>query len=103
MNLRKNDSATNTANAGKSNDPYVPEGHGRTDEQIRADVHELLTQKEAQSVDGLSLSVRDGIVTLEGDVQSQADRQRVCDLIRAIPSVKRVEDELRASSGGRAS
>jgi osmotically-inducible protein OsmY len=102
MTFGKNDRATDTANSGKAKDPYVPDGHGRTDEQIRADVHELLTNQAGQSVSGLSLSVKDGIVTLEGEVQSQAEQQRVSNLLRAVPSVKRVENKLRLAGGGQA-
>jgi osmotically-inducible protein OsmY len=94
MNLRKNDSATDTANSGKADDPYVPDGHGRTDEQIRADVHELLT-RERQTIKGLALSVRNGIVTLQGELDGQVDAQRLAQLIGALPSVRGVEDKLR--------
>ena len=98
MNLRKNDSATKTANSGRADDPYVPDGHGRTDEQIRADVHELLT-REAQGIQGLSLSVKNGVVTLQGELHSQADSQRLTQLSRSLPSVKGVEDKLRSAGG----
>lgn len=63
---------------------YRPEGHGRTDEQIRADVHELL-QKESGSHGQLDLEVAEGIVTLKGKLEGEAD---LLERIRAIPSVK---------------
>ena len=94
MGFGKNDRATDTANSGRAKEAYVPDGHGRTDEQIRADVHELLTTQAAQSVNGWSLSVRDGVVTLQGEVLSQSEQQRMSDLIRNLPSVKRVDNKL---------
>ena len=100
MTFGKNDRATDTANAGRAKDPYVADGHGRTDEQIRADVHERLMTEAAASVSGLSLSVKDGIVTLQGEVQSLADQQRVSNLVREVPSVKRVENNLTVLSEG---
>jgi osmotically-inducible protein OsmY len=97
MTLRKNNDATKTANSGQADHPYVPDGHGRTDEQIRADVHQLLG-KEAQNISGLFLSVQDGVVTLQGEVQSHADQQRVSQQIRALPSVKSLDDRLRLAA-----
>jgi osmotically-inducible protein OsmY len=63
---------------------YHPEGHGRTDEQIRADVHELL-QRESGAHKQLDLEVADGVVTLKGTLQGETD---LLERIRAIPSVK---------------
>jgi osmotically-inducible protein OsmY len=93
MGFGKHDRATDTANSGTARDPYVPQGHGRTDEQIRADVHELLTTR-AHGVTNLSLSVIDGVVTLRGEVDSSAQQQYASELIRDVPSVRRVENRL---------
>lgn len=68
---------------------YKAEGHGRTDEQIRADVHEVL-QKAAPSQSSLELEVADAIVTLKGD---HADRDKLVERIRAVPSVKDVRTQ----------
>jgi osmotically-inducible protein OsmY len=78
-------------------DAYVPEGHGRTDEQVRADVQERLSTAEdlGERTRALSISVGNGIVTLEGEVESATMQQRLLELIRAVPSVKGVEDKLR--------
>jgi osmotically-inducible protein OsmY len=78
-------------------DSYVPEGHGRTDEQIRADVQEKLsTEKDLSATStALAIVVADGRVTLQGEVASRGVQQRLLDLIRSVPSVKGVESKLR--------
>src|SRR4051812_33657121 len=76
-------------------DKYAPEGHGRTDEQIRADVHEALRGEADKDPAGVSVSVGDGIVTLRGQIADEGERRRLAELVRAVPSVKDVKDELR--------
>lgn len=77
-------------------DKYVPEGEGVTDEQIRADVHEALAGDDALSSGSLSVSVKDGLVTLAGQATPQTVKQLV-DKVRALPSVRDVRDETKAS------
>jgi osmotically-inducible protein OsmY len=78
-------------------DKYVPEGQGRTDEQIRADVHEALRGAEGSDTSSLSVNVQDGIVTLGGKI-SQAEHAQVLELVRGVPSVKDVRDQSQAQS-----
>lgn len=92
--LHKND--RKGANSGRAADPYVPEGHGDTDEQIRADVHErLIDEGHAHA---LTLRVEDGVVAVAGEVASEPERLRLVAIIRAVPSVKHVEDQLRVAA-----
>lgn len=79
-------------------DKYAPEGHGHTDEQVRADVHEALRGADVKDASALSISVGDGIVTLGGRVASQDEQQRIEQLLSSIPSVKEVRNDL--SVGG---
>jgi osmotically-inducible protein OsmY len=83
------------ANAGRPEHPYVPEGQGHTDEQIRADVHERLSDDSSARL--LSVSVQDGIVSLGGEVESDHESQRLMAIVAAIPSVQGVENRLRVS------
>ncbi|MDB4973238.1 MAG: hypothetical protein JWN48_1579 [Myxococcaceae bacterium] len=77
-------------------DSYSPSGQGRTDEQIRADVHAALTGVDGQKEQTLSVSVQDGIVTLSGRVKSRDLQQKVLEQVRAVPSVSEVRDQLQA-------
>jgi len=79
-------------------DKYKPEGHGRTDEQIRNDVQQALVGEDGKQTTGLSVSVGDGIVTLGGRVESQDEQRRLTELVRGVPSVKEVRDELKVES-----
>jgi osmotically-inducible protein OsmY len=74
---------------------YTPDGHGRTDEQIRADVHAALTGSAGAPAHGIAVSVGDGIVTLSGTVSSEEERSRLVEQVRAIPSVKDLRDQTR--------
>jgi len=80
-------------------DNYAPQGHGRSDEQIRADVHDALQKLHASqpaAAEQLSISVDAGVVTLSGRAASQAEQRRIVELVRAIPSVRELRDQLRA-------
>lgn len=74
-------------------DKYVPEGHGRTDEQIRADVHEALSSQSGLATGSLSVNVKDGLVTLSGKLGDSSASSAVVERIRAVPSVRDVRDE----------
>jgi osmotically-inducible protein OsmY len=77
---------------------YTPDGHGRTDEQIRADVHGVLERDPGASASGLALTVGDGIVTLSGSFRSEEERSQTIAAIRGIPSVKDLRDQTRIES-----
>jgi len=73
-------------------DKYVPDGDGRTDEQIRADVHEALSAQGGAESGALSIDVKDGLVTLGGVGEGSA-RTELIERIRALPSVRDVRYE----------
>ena len=70
---------------------YTPDGHGRTDEQIRADIHQVLSSDPARSA--VAVTVADGMVTLTGEFVDDADRQRLCEDLRDLPSVRGLNDQ----------
>ena len=76
---------------------YVPEGHGQSDEQIRADVQEKLSgQRDLGATStALAIVVAEGVVTLQGEVASRGVQQQLIELIRSVPSVKEVDSKLR--------
>jgi osmotically-inducible protein OsmY len=79
-------------------DSYVPRGEGTTDEQIRADVHEALRLSRNGVHQELRLSVRDGVVTIAGDVASHGERERIEGVIAGVRSVKSVRSQLHAGN-----
>jgi len=73
-------------------------GHA-SDEQIRQRVHERLTQQSILAEARLSVSVEDGIVTLEGEVPDEIERGELTELVRTIPEVRHVRSsELKLAS-----
>ena len=94
-------SKTGTGGSADTRNPewesYVPEGHGQSDEQIRADVQETLSHERdlGATSTALSVVVADGRVTLQGEVASRGVQQRLLELIRGVPSVRGVESKLR--------
>jgi osmotically-inducible protein OsmY len=72
---------------------YVPEGHGRTDEQIRADIHDVLSAHGGTDTTSLSIDVKDGLVTLGGKLGQGSASSSIVERIRAVPSVREVRDQ----------
>jgi osmotically-inducible protein OsmY len=72
---------------------YVPEGHGRTDEQIRADIHQALSSESELDTGSLTIEVQDGLVTLNGQLGEGSASSTVIERIRAVPSVRDVRDQ----------
>jgi len=76
---------------------YAPSGHGQTDEQIRADVHAVLSETQIGQPSSLEVSVLDGIVTLSGEVNDASEWRRIREKIRSVPSVKDVRDQSKSA------
>lgn len=86
----KRSEPTRGADSGKAAEPYVPEGHGGTDEQIRADVHELLMKEGGHTETAPSITVENGVVTLVVQGAQSSELDSLIEKIRAVPSVKGV-------------
>lgn len=82
-----------TSNAGDTS-------HRATRVRSDASMHDLLCERLWRSgldVSEVSLTVRDGEVTLEGAIGSRGDRERVEDAIEHIPGVRSVENRIRVA------
>jgi osmotically-inducible protein OsmY len=75
-------------------------GHTHSDEQIRAHIQQRLLKERAPRARHLLVSVGQGVVTLSGEVDDEAERRRLTDLVRGVGSVREVHDEL-STPGGR--
>ncbi|MET0343773.1 MAG: BON domain-containing protein [Polyangiales bacterium] len=96
-----NQASTKTHTADTRNpewESYAPKGEGRTDEQIRADVHQALVKQKDASGQALSIEVKDGVVTLSGRIDGDQRRQEVEKLVRSVPSVRDFRDQLQSGS-----
>jgi osmotically-inducible protein OsmY len=74
-----------------------PKGYTRSDDRIREDVCERLTDDPYIDASDINLNLKDGVVTLEGRVDERWMKHRVEDLIDACPGVKSIENRLTVS------
>lgn len=84
-------------NAGKG-----PKGWSRSDQRVREEVCERLTEDRLLDARGVEVSVADGVVTLRGEVPGSSDAAHAEMLARGAPGVRDVVTELRHAPGTRA-
>jgi osmotically-inducible protein OsmY len=76
-----------------------PIGYMRTDERIREDASERLTDDWAVDARNIELSVSKGEITLNGTVSSRDQKRRAEDLVEDLSGVKHVQNNLRVDEG----
>jgi osmotically-inducible protein OsmY len=74
-----------------------PRGYRRSDERIREDVCDCLTDDAQLDASNLEVTVKDCEVTLAGSVNRREDKRRAEDLAESISGVKDVRNNLRVS------
>ena len=62
---------------------------------IHRSIEEALERRAEREAAHIELKVRDGVVTLEGRVNSLSDKSVVLDLVRHAPAVRGIDDRLR--------
>jgi hypothetical protein len=77
-----------------------PRGYRRSDERIREDVCECLTDDERIDATNVQVEVKDCEVTLSGTVNSREEKRRAEDLIERLSGVKDVHNTLRVVNEG---
>lgn len=78
-----------------------PKGYSRSDERIKEDICERLSQDPRIDASEISVECRGGMVMLEGTVEDRATKHRVEDLVDACSGVKDIQNHLGISSGQR--
>jgi osmotically-inducible protein OsmY len=76
-----------------------PSDYTRSDERIREDANDRLTENPRVDARSISVMVTDGEVTLSGTVNNRMDKRRAEDCVEAISGVKHVQNNLRVKSG----
>lgn len=71
-----------------------PKGYKKLDERIREDVCERLTFSQAIDASGFEVHVSEGLVSLEGVVESREQKRMAEELIEDLPGVKGVHNHL---------
>ena len=78
--------------------PHVgrgPRNYQRSDERIREDVSEILTQHGQVDASDIEVDVRNGEVTLRGTVDSRRSRRMAEDAVEDVPGVRDVHNDRR--------
>lgn len=79
-----------------------PKGYRRSDERIREDACELLTEDDRIDASNVEVAVSESEVTLTGTVNSRDEKRRAEDLAERISGVRDVHNHLRiVNEGGR--
>lgn len=76
-------------------------GHTHSDEVIRSHIQQRLTKERAPRASRLIVSVGEGVVTLRGEVDDEIERRRLLDMVREVPSVRELRDELETRAGSK--
>ena len=76
-----------------------PKGYRRSDERIRDDVNDRLTDDAWLDASHIEVAVENGDVTLSGTVTSRDAKRRAEVLAEAVSGVDNVQNNLRADSG----
>ncbi|HWK65044.1 MAG TPA: BON domain-containing protein [Rhizobiaceae bacterium] len=80
-----------------------PKGYVRSDERIREDINDRLTDDWSLDATDIDVQVAEREVTLTGEVASRADKRRAEDIAESVSGVTNVQNNLRIkqqSTGG---
>lgn len=75
-----------------------PRNYTRSDARITEDLNERLTEDDYFDAGDVTVSVKDGVATLDGTVESRWMRHRAEDIAAACSGVRDVRNELRVGS-----
>ncbi|MDR6624121.1 BON domain-containing protein [Caulobacter segnis] len=76
-----------------------PKGYRRSDERIREDVSDRLTDDAWLDAQGVEVMVQDAEVTLTGTVRSREDKKRAEAIAETVSGVDHVQNNLRVDRG----
>jgi osmotically-inducible protein OsmY len=78
-----------------------PKGYSRSDERIREDINDRLSDDVFVDATEIEVSVNQGEVTLTGTVNERGMKRRVEDIAEDVSGVKNVENRIRVSTAQR--
>jgi CBS domain-containing protein len=72
-----------------------PKGYQRSDDRIREDIHERLTDDAMLDASEIEVEVRNREVILTGSVRSRTEKRRAEDVVESVTGVAHVQNNLR--------
>ena len=100
---RSSDRSSDRGETRQSHRGKGPVGWQRSDERIREDANDRLTDDPRVDASNITVTVQSGEVTLNGTVPSRNEKRRAEDLAEAISGVKHVQNNLRVADGAASS
>lgn len=76
-----------------------PRGYRRSDERIREDINDRLSDRPDLDASNVEVNVANGEVTLTGNVNNRRDKRLAEDISENVSGVQNVENRLRVSQG----
>src|SRR5437868_14493003 len=76
-----------------------PKNYQRSDERIREEVCERLTDDDYVDASGIEVSVEQGVVLLAGSVDDRRTKRRAEDVAESVRGVKDIQNQLRVVGG----
>ena len=64
-----------------------------SDSELQRDVRQALVREPGIDAEGIEVRVQDGVVTLTGNVRSEAESWSAADAVRRVPGVQSVVNE----------
>src|SRR5690606_13938578 len=74
-----------------------PKDYTRSDERIREDANDRLTDDPRIDASNITVTVESGEITLNGTIDSRAEKRRAEDVVERISGVKHVQNNLRVA------
>ena len=87
-----------SGNRGQSFRGRGPKNYTRSDDRIREDLNEQLMDADDVDASDVSIEVKDGVVTLSGNVEQRWIKHRIEDMAGDCSGVKDVRNEIRVQS-----
>jgi hypothetical protein len=77
-----------------------PKGWQRSDERIREDINERLTDHPHVDASEIEVQVQNGLVTLNGTVDERHAKRLAEDIVESVSGVRDVHNQIRVQNGG---
>jgi osmotically-inducible protein OsmY len=75
-----------------------PKGYRRSDERIKEDINDRLTDYPYLDASEIVVSVKDSEVTLSGTVDNRSDKRTAEDIAESVSGVRNVQNSLRVNA-----
>jgi len=77
-----------------------PRNYKRTDDRIKEDLSERLTEDDTVDASSINIEVKQGVVTLEGTVEQRWLKHRIEDMAESCSGVRDVVNHIRVERNG---